>query len=153
MEFWTSGFFWGISSFLELRDVKRPLGAPLEIPPPQYVRHYLVMSSAKKTHCVPALLPATPHIAAFTPSITLLNISSWHKGASIYDVRKIFGFVDPLPPLLTNRNQLMLFLLSAFWGPTSSLPVRTSYMEGPKPSSLKLAELMIFLFLLASKTP
>ena len=98
MEFWTSGNFWGISSFLELRDVKRPLGAPLEIPPPQYVRHYLVMSSAKKTHCVPALLPATPHIAAFTPSITLLNISSWHKGASIYDVRKIFGFVDPLPP-------------------------------------------------------
>ena len=30
---------------------------------------------------------------------------------SIYDVRKIFGFLDPLPPLVTYRNQLILFLL------------------------------------------
>ena len=39
-------------------------------------------------------------------------------GASIYDFRKKFGFFDPLPPpLFTYRNQLILFLLSAFWGP------------------------------------
>ena len=38
------------------------------------------------------------------------------KGVSIYDVRKIFGFLDPLPPV-TVTNQLILFLSSAFWGP------------------------------------
>ena len=49
-----------------------------------------------------------------------------------YEVRKIFGFFDPLlPPLVTFRNQLILFLLSAFCGPPSPLPVRTSYMKAP----------------------
>ena len=37
-------------------------------------------------------------------------------GASIYDVRKIFGFLDPFPSV-TYRNQLILFLSSAFWRP------------------------------------
>ena len=44
------------------------------------------------------------------------------KGASIYDVRNIFGFFDPLP-LVTVTNQLILFLLTAFWG---SLPPHTA---------------------------
>ena len=38
------------------------------------------------------------------------------EGTSIYDVRKIFGFLDPL---VTVTNQLILFLSSAFWGPSS----------------------------------
>ena len=38
-------------------------------------------------------------------------------GASRYDVRNIFGFFDP--PLVTYKNQLILFLMSAFWGPPS----------------------------------
>ena len=37
-------------------------------------------------------------------------------GASIYDVCKFFRFFDPLP-LVPVKNQLILFLLSAFWGP------------------------------------
>ena len=45
-----------------------------------------------------------------------------------YDVRKISGFFVPLLPLFTYRNQLILILSSAFWGPN---PVRTSYMNVP----------------------
>ena len=37
---------------------------------------------------------------------------------------------DFLPPLLPEiRNQLILFLLSAFWGPLSPLSMRTTYMK------------------------
>ena len=36
---------------------------------------------------------------------------------AIYDVRNFFGFFDPLLPPVTVTNQLILFLLSAFWGP------------------------------------
>ena len=43
------------------------------------------------------------------------------------DIRKIFGFFDTPP--LTVTKQLILFLLSAFWGPPSPHPLRTSYME------------------------
>ena len=39
----------------------------------------------------------------------------YHKEASIYDVRKKIGFFDTPP--VTVKNQLILFLLSAFWGP------------------------------------
>ena len=35
------------------------------------------------------------------------------------------------PPFVTVTNQLILFLLSAFWGPPSPHPMRTSYMEAP----------------------
>ena len=43
-------------------------------------------------------------------------------GNSIYDVRKMFAFFDPLP-LVTATNQLILFLLSAFWGPPPTADV------------------------------
>ena len=42
----------------------------------------------------------------------------------------IYGFFFTPSPLVKYRNQLMLFLLSAFWTP---LPVRMSYMEAPLP--------------------
>ena len=48
---------------------------------------------------------------------SFLSPAFFPKGASIYDVRKIFGFFDPLP-LVTVTNQLILFLLSAFWQDT-----------------------------------
>ena len=66
------------------------------------------------------------------------------KGGSIYDVRNIFGFFYP-SPLVTVKNQLILFLLSAFWGPPGPPPpthcglplsphtLRTSHMEVPEP--------------------
>ena len=37
----------------------------------------------------------------------------------------------PPPPLVTVTNQLILSLSSAFWGPPSPHPLRTSYMEAP----------------------
>ena len=40
-----------------------------------------------------------------------------------------FGICWPPSPLVTYINQLILFLSSAFWGPLSPFPVRTSYME------------------------
>ena len=43
--------------------------------------------------------------------------STTGKGTSIYEIRKIFGFFLPLAPLATVTNQLILSLLSAFWGP------------------------------------
>ena len=40
-------------------------------------------------------------------------------------------FLTPSPgPLVTVTNQLILFLLSAFWG-TPPHPLRTSYVEAP----------------------
>ena len=45
-------------------------------------------------------------------------VSNQHLGASIDDVRKFFGFLTP-SPLVTVTNQLILSLLSAFWGPSS----------------------------------
>ena len=39
------------------------------------------------------------------------------EGASMYDDRKILGFFDPLPHLLTVTNHFILFLSSAFGGP------------------------------------
>ena len=42
-----------------------------------------------------------------------------NKGGSIYDVRKIFVFFDPLPPV-TVTNQLILFISSAFGDPLPS---------------------------------
>ena len=55
------------------------------------------------------------------------NCEECPKGPYLYDVRNIFGYLDPLP-LYTVTNQLILFLSSAFWGPP---PLRTSYMEAP----------------------
>ena len=43
---------------------------------------------------------------------------------------KISDFLTP-SPLVTNRNQLILFLSSACWGPSIPHAVRTSYKYGP----------------------
>ena len=51
------------------------------------------------------------------------------KGRYLYDVREIFGFLDPLP-LVMYRNQLIVFLLSVFWGFPNQ--VQTSYKYGPQ---------------------
>ena len=47
------------------------------------------------------------------------------EGASIYDVRKIkfWDFLTTPPSLVMYRNQLVLFLSSAFWGPPLSADV------------------------------
>ena len=51
------------------------------------------------------------------PLLICYSSSSSHpKGASIHDVRKMFGF-NPPPSPITFINQLILFLLSAFWSP------------------------------------
>ena len=53
------------------------------------------------------------------------------KGGFLYVVRKNLGFFTPFP-LVMYINQLILFLSSAFRGPPSPHPLRTSYMEAPK---------------------
>ena len=59
------------------------------------------------------------------------------KGASIYYVRKNFGILDPLPPLVrilarsirVNPRNLPYYV--CFWATPLPLPVRTSFMYGP----------------------
>ena len=54
----------------------------------------------------------------------LCGVRRWmeaNKGRYLYDVRKIFEFFASLP-LVMYRNQLILFLSSAFWGPPSPPP-------------------------------
>ena len=52
-------------------------------------------------------------------------------GVSIYDVRKIFGILDPLPPCLhmgliyIHATSLTMYI---FW---ATPPVQTSYMDAP----------------------
>ena len=43
---------------------------------------------------------------------------------------KSSDFLTP-SPLVVDRNQLILFLSSAFWDPLYPHPLRTSYMEAP----------------------
>ena len=76
-------------------------------------------------------------------------------GASIYDVRKTFVFFTP-SPLVTVTIQLILFLSSAFWGPPSPHPLRTSFMEAhleKKPSSSKLLDSYFTLKHILGNTP
>ena len=49
-------------------------------------------------------------------------------GIAIYDIRKIFEFVGPLP--LTDFTQPQ-FLSSTFWGPPLPQPLRTSSVYAP----------------------
>ena len=51
------------------------------------------------------------------------------RGPPYMTSAKFYDFFNPPP--VTYRNKLILFLPSAFWGPASPLPVRTSYMEAP----------------------
>ena len=58
-------------------------------------------------------------------------------GASIYDVSKIFGILDPLPPVriwdwstVLNSHNLPYYIF--FWDNPSPPSVRTSYMDAPK---------------------
>ena len=73
--------------------------------------------------------------------------------ASIYDVRKIFGFMDP-SPLVTVTNQLILFLSSAFWGPNSlpptadviyGSPLRRRDARSEKRTTTRIAKKPLFL--------
>ena len=51
-------------------------------------------------------------------------------GTNTYDVRKFFGFFDPLPPLsLSQIGWFRLIPFICFLGTPSPHPVRTSYME------------------------
>ena len=54
------------------------------------------------------------------------------KGRYLYDVRNIFGSLDPSPSLVPYINQLIVFLSSAFWGPPFPHPVRRSYKYRPQ---------------------
>ena len=54
------------------------------------------------------------------------------RGLLICVIRKNLGFFTPFP-LVRYINQLILFLSSAFRGPPSPHPLRTSYMEAPLP--------------------
>ena len=85
------------------------------------------------------------------PSTSFNSTASW--GASMYDVRKCFGFYDPPPShvqkstnfvsfvcfflLVTVTNQLILFLSSAFWGP--SLPPPTADVIYGSPPAVIIA--------------
>ena len=62
-----------------------------------------------------------------------------HKGACTYDVCKLFGFTDPRP--VAYRNQLTLFPLYVFCGPTPCLlPLRKSYVHDPQGEHLLLPD-------------
>ena len=50
------------------------------------------------------------------------------RDSHLYDVRKSYGLLDPPPlPLVMYRDQLILLLSFAFWGPPSPRAIRTSY--------------------------
>ena len=55
--------------------------------------------------------------------LSSIALCKYGKGASIYDVRKIFGFFYSPPPFVTVTYQLNLFPLSAFLGSSSPHPV------------------------------
>ena len=66
--------------------------------------------------------------------------SSWHNIGCTKDQLSLFALGDfhiwrPkkvwISPPVTVTNHLILFLLSAFWGPPPPNPLRTSYMEAP----------------------
>ena len=84
---------------------------------PKKLSHYSItaLSDVIFSFCMHLLHTCIIHTQA---SHWLVSVSTADKGASIYYVRKTVVFLDPLP-LVTHRNQLILFLLSAFWGPLS----------------------------------
>ena len=64
-----------------------------------------------------------------------------HKGDSIHDVRKIFGYLDPPPlPLVTVSHQLILFFRMIFREPPPPPTADVICWKAPKGTQLEAAE-------------
>ena len=64
----------------------------------------------------------------YLSSISEKNLAIYYLGASIYYVRKIFGILDPLPPLIRisrNLSVLPFAILGSFLTPLPSPSMRT----------------------------
>ena len=57
------------------------------------------------------------HSGRFVFVENLARSGQMQKGPYLYEVRKVFGFFLPHPPLVAYIVTQLISLLSAFWGP------------------------------------